>query len=95
LWHEDDFLFHQFVARLHRVHPANKDIMMEIGNFGKVLVKAAYPLAKPEFITLTANKPVQRYFLPLLGHCHDSTLCNFCPWMAITCKKSLDRLFTL
>jgi hypothetical protein len=49
LWHEYDFLVHQFVAHLRRVHPANKDIMMEIGNFGKVLVKAAVPLAKLEY----------------------------------------------
>jgi hypothetical protein len=49
LWHEYDFLVHQFVAHLHRFHTAIKGIMMEIiPNTGKVLVKVADPLAKPE-----------------------------------------------
>ncbi len=48
LWHEYDFLDHQFVAHLRRVHPSNKAITMEIPNAGKVLVKAADPLAKLE-----------------------------------------------
>jgi hypothetical protein len=47
LWHEYDFLVHQFVAHLRRVHPANRSTMMEINpNAGKVLVKAADLLAK-------------------------------------------------
>ncbi len=63
LWHEYDLLVHQFVTHLRRVHPANKDIMMEIvplASAGKVSVKAADPWRKGEFrfITLTANKPV-------------------------------------
>ncbi len=47
LWLEYGFHVHQFVTHLRRVHPANKDIMMEIvPSAGKVSVKAADPLAK-------------------------------------------------
>jgi hypothetical protein len=49
LWHEYDFLVSPFVYHFRRVHPANKNIMMEIiPNAGKELVKAADPLANQE-----------------------------------------------
>ncbi len=58
---------------------------MEISpNTGKVLVKAADPLAKQDswnaaLLHSQQNKHVQQYFLPPLGHCHDSNTLQYLP----------------
>ncbi len=98
LWHEYDFLVHQFVAALCRVRSANKDIIMEIGIFGKVLVKAADTLAKQEYPLYYTHSKTNLYndiFFNFWDIVMTSTLCNICPWMAVTFKKSLGKLFTL
>jgi hypothetical protein len=103
LWHEYDFLVHQFVSHLHHVHPVNKAIMMKIiPNTSKVLVKAADPLAKPEIPlydthskTYLYNDIFFHFWVRNLGCCHDSNTWQFCLWMAVTSKKSLEQLFKL
>ena len=97
MWHESDFLVHQFVAHLRRVHPANKAIMMDIiPNTSKVLVKAADPLAKPD-IQLYYTHSKTYLYNDLFFHFWDTvmipTLSNICPWMAVTSKKSLHQQF--
>ncbi len=48
MFNEYDWKCHQFIAHLRRVHPANPPTTMAVEGFeGKVLVKAADPLAKP------------------------------------------------
>jgi hypothetical protein len=96
LWHEYDFLVHQFVAHLRRVHPSNKAIMMEIPSAGKVSVKAADPLAKPEIPLYYTHSKTHLYndiFFHFWDNVMTPTLGNICPWMAVTSKKSLEQLF--
>jgi hypothetical protein len=99
LWHEYNFLVHQFVAHLRRVHPANKATTMEIfPNTSKVLVKAADPLAKREIPLYYIHSKTYLYN-DIFSHFWDAvmtpTLGNICPWMAVTSNKSLDQLFNL
>ena len=96
LWHEYDFLVHQFVAHLRRVHPSNKAIMMEIPSAGKVSVKAADPLAKPEIPLYYTHSKTHLYndiFFHFWDNVMTPTLGNICPWMSVTSKKSLEQLF--
>jgi hypothetical protein len=83
LWHEYDFLVHQFVTHLRHVHPANKDIMMEIvPSAGKSIGLGSRSIGETGICALLhsqQNKPVQRCLLPLLGHCHDSIALQYLP----------------
>ena len=47
LYHAYDLRTHQFIAHIRRVHPLNKDIEKEVEMKGRVVVKAANPLAAP------------------------------------------------
>ncbi len=99
LWHKYDFLVHQFVMHLRRLHSANKDIMMEtIPSTGKVLGKAADPWAKqgiPLYYTHSKTNLYTNIFFHFWDTVMTLSLCNICPWMAVTCQKSLDQLFKL
>jgi hypothetical protein len=102
LWHEYDFLVHQFVAHLRSVRPVkNKAIMMEIiPNTSTVLVKAADPLEKQEIpLYYTHSKTFLYNNVFFQFKFWDTvmapTLSNICQWMAVTSKKSLEQLFNL
>ncbi len=99
LWHEYDFLVHQFVAHLRHVHLANKAIMMEfIPNTSKVLVlvKAADPLAKLEILLYYTHSKTYLYNHIFFHFSDTPTLgVNICPWMAVTFKKSFEQLLNL
>ena len=99
MWHEYDFLVHQFVAHLRSVHSTNRATMMEINpNAGKVLVKAADPLAKPGIPLYYTHSKTYMYndiFFHFWDTVMTPTLENICPWMAVTSKKSLEQLFSL
>jgi hypothetical protein len=96
---EYDFLVHQVVTHLRRVHPANKDIMMEIvPSAGKVSVKAADPLVKQGIPLCYTHSKANLYndiFFQFWDTVMTPSLCNICQWMAVTCQESLDQLFKL
>ena len=72
LWHEYDFLVHRFVAHLRRVHPANKDIMMEIIPKYWSRQQIHWRNRKFRFITLTAKHTCTMIFSTTSGICNDS-----------------------
>ena len=98
LWHEYDLLAHQYIAHLRRVHHSNCDIMMEVSGKGKVLVKAANPLAEPGIPLYYVHRKTAMYN-DIFFHFWDTVMApafNYiCPWFTVNSQKSLDKLFAL
>ena len=98
LWHEYDLPAHQYIAHLRRVHHSNLDIMMEVSGKGKVLVKAANPLAEPGIPLYYLHRKTAMYN-DIFFHFWDNVMApafNYiCPWFTVNSQKSLDQLFKL
>ncbi len=57
LYHEYDIRVHQFIAHIQLVHLLKKDLEMDVEIKGKIVVKAANPLAAPiESLSYTHSK---------------------------------------
>ncbi len=98
MWYEYDFLGHQYVAHLRRVHPNNEAIMMDVvPGEDKLLVKAADPLARPWIQLYYSHSKIKMYttIFSFRIHSHGSYTANICPWMTLNSKKSLDQLLAL
>ena len=99
LYYEYNFLAHQFIAHLRRVHPSRPAILMDvIGIEEKVLVKAADPLAKPPMPLYYTHRKTPMYndnFFILWDNIIAEAFAITCPWFVVDSVKALDKLFSL
>ena len=98
LYHAYDLRTHQFIAHIRRVHPRNKDIEMEVEHKGRVVVKAANPLAAPGvplYYTHSKTKSYNNICFMIWDNVMTTTFGKMCPWLRVDSKKALDRLFKL
>ena len=98
LYHAYDLKTHQFIAHIRRVHPLNKDIEMEVEKKGRVVVKAANPLAAPGvplYYTHSKTNSYNNMFFMIWDNVMTPTFAKMCPWLRVDSKKALDRLLTL
>ena len=72
--------------------------MMEVSGKGKVLVKAANPLAEPGIPLYYVHRKTAMYN-DIFFHFWDNVMApafNYiCPWFTVNSRKSLDKLFAL
>ena len=99
LYNEYDWLCHQFMAHLRRVHPGNPPLKMAVAGFdGLQSVKAADPLAKPGIPLYYFHSKTKLYndiFFHFWDYVMAPTFAIVCPWFTVNSQESLDRLFEL
>ena len=98
LFHEYDLLTHQFIAHIRRIHPKNKEIVLEVAGKGKIAVKAANPLAAegaPLYYIHGRTDMYNDIFVMLWDKVIGPSFETVCPWMTIDSLSALKRLFDL